>query len=92
MDEPFGALDPLTRAELQGEFQASSMAFENNRLRNARFAGSVAAGYANRPTGSGQIWWCLHARGIFARARTTGSRLRGTLEAREPKPQNRLEG
>jgi len=22
MDEPFGALDPLTRAEIQGEFQA----------------------------------------------------------------------
>ena len=44
MDEPFGALDPITRAEIQAEFKtAATEAGEDHRFRDPRCGRSTVA-------------------------------------------------
>ncbi len=49
MDEPFGALDPVTRSELHGEFRAHPVSGpQDDRDRHARHGGGVVACLADR--------------------------------------------
>ena len=71
MDEPFGALDPVTRLELQREFRSlSSVARQDHRVRHARCARGLAAWQPHRAIGrrqaggsafSARIQECLRA-------------------------------
>ncbi len=93
MDEPFGALDPLTRAELQGEFQAlqhalsKTIVFVTHDLREALLLGTrIGLLEAGKLVG-------VYTPEEFLRApEPLAASYVATLEAREPKRQNRLEG
>ena len=61
MDEPFGALDPITRAEMQMRVQeAAGEAGEDHRLRDARCRRSAAAGRPHRADGERKL------RGVYS--------------------------
>ena len=70
MDEPFGALDPVTRAELQREFRElaarleKTIVFVTHDLREALLLGTRIALFADGPSGRR-----LYAGGIPARSR-----------------------
>ncbi len=93
MDEPFGALDPLTRAELQGEFQAQqrelskTIVFVTHDLREALLLGTrIGLLEEGKLVG-------LYTPEAFLRApEPLAAAYVATLEAREPNPQARLEG
>ena len=54
-DEPFGALDPVTRVELQDQFlELRDRLRQDLHLRHARRARSAAPGHRNRPPASWQ--------------------------------------
>ncbi len=55
MDEPFGALDPLTRDELQREFlSAPAEDAQDGGFRDPRLERSVAVGISHCADGSGK--------------------------------------
>jgi osmoprotectant transport system ATP-binding protein len=93
MDEPFGALDPLTRAELQGEFQAlqgalsKTIVFVTHDLREALLLGTrIGLLEEGKLVG-------LYTPEAFLRApEPLAAAYVATLEAREPNRQARLEG
>ena len=72
MDEPFGALDPLTRTELQREFTATPQAPRHHcRLRHPRCRRSFVACRSHRAHRSREGRRHLHAEGISRFARRT---------------------
>jgi len=65
MDEPFGALDPVTRAELQNEFaDLGAAAWEDDFIRDARFTRGDAGRVENRFAGGGEDCCRREARGV----------------------------
>ena len=73
MDEPFGALDPLTRAEVRrGISGAAAAARQDNRDRHARHKRGAAARDAHRSVRSGRNPWRLLAEGIPGIGRAGG--------------------
>ncbi len=77
MDEPFGALDPITRADLQREFRAlGAAAAEDNCIRHARCAGGALPGHADRLARSRASGWGVRPSRISEGNRAGGSRFR----------------
>jgi osmoprotectant transport system ATP-binding protein len=70
MDEPFGALDPLTRQELQHEFLG---------LRDSRSARSPAAGFAHRAAGSRASDRGSHKTGVYGVEESAGVGLQASI-------------
>ena len=81
MDEPFGALDPITRAELQREFLAlqqrlrKTVVFVTHDLREALLLGTRIALME-----AGQLVVTHHSGRIFALDQSLGCRIRGCLQ------------
>ena len=85
MDEPFGALDPITRAELQHEFIAlqqrlgKTVVFVTHDLREALLLASRIALMEE-----GKLAPCF-AKRIFAIARPAGQKIRSRIRQRRIK-------
>ena len=80
MDEPFGALDPLTRAELQREFLAlqerlqKTVVFVTHDLREALLLGSRIALSGGRATGR-----IARENGVYGIAKPAGGRVQASI-------------
>ena len=61
LDEPFSALDPLIRRQMQDEFLRSADAQENNRLHHARYRRGLPACRPDRADARGQDHSARHA-------------------------------
>lgn len=76
-DEPFGALDPVTRLELQLQFLEWQRDFKNVHLRNARRAGSHSAGKQDCLAGARRSGNGLESSRVSTRADRGGARFPG---------------
>jgi hypothetical protein len=80
MDEPFGALDPFTRDDLQGNFFHCSSGFSKTVVFVTHdLARGSAPGIANRIDGGGAVGHGGFRQGILAIDRSIGVRLRASL-------------
>ena len=77
-DEPFGALDPVTRHEMQQQFIAAAESLQCRiRICHARFGRGTLNCHPDRGTRSGQVGSCGNSGRVLRRDNASGARISG---------------